>query len=679
MSKQSGANYVIIGSGIAAVTAAEVLRSEDATASIVMLGVDEQPVYYRPALKDYLAGRVGEEKLPARSRQFYREQGIRFYADPAVSIDTQNQRVWLKSGRKLGYHRLLLACGARPARLTCPGSELDGIITLRDVSDYQGILKCLPKAHHIVVCGSGTLALETIEALRQRGHEVTHLLRKRILWSEVLDETASDLVLQQEQRDGVHVRLEDEVVEIQGRHGRIHSIRTSSGDTLTCDMLICAIGIEPNLDCIQESDIACGRGIYVNDWMRTSVPNVYAAGDVVEIQDAFTGRMRVRGQWYPAIHQARIAAYSMLDPQRDTLPRRHSNFYNATFLYGVPFAATGVTNIGGGKGIQEIVAEPEPRSYRKVLLKDGVPIGMLALGKRAQALAFKRAIDHHVQLGTIALCLFMPDFDLDSWLDNRGVPPPLLTVNITKPNEPEPSLEAASEVSRREATPEPETAPLPMSMDVARTNGAAQRLDWYLVPHADLPQIADLPPLLLSRREKLVIGRQPGVDLLLDIETVSRLHAELFYLEGRYVLRDLGSSNGIFVNGRRIPPRAVHFLQEGEEISFGSRARFLCICQARTEPDTSPLRKLQLPYMDLEGNTGGLMRRFAMLNMGNVAQTEKMPALQILTDWVEKGAEPRPATPLPGLTMCRSCGIANMRKARFCASCSAPLETKSEV
>ena len=195
--------YVVIGNGIAGVTAAEILRSEDSAADITVIADDPFPVYYRPALKDYLAGRVHEDKLWARPNSFYQDHRIRFLADRVVGIQAGQHAVQLQSGRQVGYDRLLLANGARAARLTCPGVELAGVTTLRTVADYQAVVSRLGTAQRIVVSGSGTLALETIETLRHRGYQVTHLLRRRTLWSEVLDATASDLVLQQERRDGV--------------------------------------------------------------------------------------------------------------------------------------------------------------------------------------------------------------------------------------------------------------------------------------------------------------------------------------------------------------------------------------------------------------------------------------------------------------------------------------------
>src|SRR5712692_5874231 len=421
--------YVVIGNGIAGVTAAEILRSEDSAADITVIADDPFPVYYRPALKDYLAGRVHEDKLWARPNSFYQDHHIRFLADRVVGIQAGQHAVQLQSGRQVGYDRLLLANGARAARRTCLGVELAGVTTLRTVADYQAVVSRLGTARRIVVSGSGTLALETIETLRHRGYQVTHLLRRRTLWSEVLDATASDLVLQQERRDGVDVRVEEEIAGVTGKHGQVTGVVTTSGARISCELVIIAIGVEPNIDFIKSSGIPCGRGVRVDSGMRTSAPDIYAAGDVLETTDTTTGRTRVIGQWYPAIQQARAAAYSMLDLLDTNNPFRSATFYNATFLYGLDFGSVGLANIPkGGQGYQEIVADPQPRTYRKVLLKNGVPVGMISLGDRKGALAFKRAIDHGVNLTPVASKLFANDFKLNEWLDKEGVPASILGV-----------------------------------------------------------------------------------------------------------------------------------------------------------------------------------------------------------------------------------------------------------
>ena len=299
--------------------------------------------------------------------RFTEDQRIRFVQGRVMGIHTSQKFVQLDSGQRLAYHKLLLANGARPRQLSCPGLNLAGVSTLRTIADYQEIMRQLGSAKRIVICGSGTLALESAETLHHRGFQVTHLLRQHMLWSEVLDPIASDLVLSEERRDGIDVRTGEEIAEIVGRKGQVSEVITTSGAHIPCDMVLIAIGIEPLINFIQASGIACGRGVKVDNNMRTSVQHIYAAGDVIETADPITGRTRVLGQWYPAIEQARKAAYSMLG-KFDAFAgaSQSSNYYNATFLYGLDFVSVGLTQLPANvQGLQEIVADPQPRNYRK--------------------------------------------------------------------------------------------------------------------------------------------------------------------------------------------------------------------------------------------------------------------------------------------------------------------------
>lgn len=545
-------SYLIIGNGIAGVTAAEILRGEDSASTIAVIADDPFPVYYRPALKDYLAGRVQEDKLWARPSSFYQNHNIHFLPERVTSILVGQHAVQLRNGRQVPYERLLLANGARPGTLTCPGVQLQGVTTLRTVADYQAVMDYLNGVRRVVVSGSGTLALETIETLRHRGYEVTHLIRRQTLWSEVLDTTASDLVIQQERRAGVDVRVEEEIAEITGKRERVNGVLTTSGARIPCDMVIIAIGVEPTIDFIKASGIGCGRGVRVDGQMHTNAPDIYAAGDVLETSDPFTRRTRVLGQWYPAIQQARAAAYSMLDLLDSEQPFKFSTFYNATFLYGLDFASVGVTNL---PGYREIVADPEPRMYRKVVLQDGVPIGMLSLGNRKHALAFKRAIDHHVNLLPVASRLFASDFDLSNWLDKQGVPPPLLAVRRLGEHAVKQTAYASGGYTTVAAT-----VPVPTEA--------------VLVHDPDRVTGLKLPDCVLSQTRVISIGRQPGVHLLVDQGSVSRRHAEISYANGQYVLLDLGSTNGTFVNDVHIEPRSTYILKPNDLIRFGKLVSF---------------------------------------------------------------------------------------------------------
>src|SRR6266567_3119936 len=574
-------SYVVIGNGITGVTAAEILRTEDAAAHITVIADDPFPVYYRPALKDYLAGRVREDKLWARPGSFYQDQRIRFLSDRVIGVQVGQHAVQLQSGQQVGYSRLLLANGAAASRLACPGTDLAGVTTLRTVADYQAVVARLNTTRRVVVTGSGTLALETIETLRHRGHSVTHLLRRRTLWSEVLDATASDLVLQQERRDGVDVRVEEEIAEITGKNGQVTGVVITSGERISCDIVIIAIGVEPIIDFIKSSGIPCGRGVQVDGSMRTSAPDVYAAGDVLETTDTMTGRIRVIGQWFPAISQGRAAAYSMLGLLDSASPFRSSTFYNATFLYGLDFASVGLTQIPGESGsgaYQEIIADPQPRTYRKALLKGGVAVGMLSLGDRKQTLAFKRAVDHSVNLAPVSSRLFAGDFNLNEWLDSQGVPPPILGVK--------------KEPTR--ATPAGGTA---IGATILKPSPGSRKveeppiIEAFLVPASSngAPPANSAGETPLSQAKTITIGRQAGAYFLVDHASISRRHAEITYANGQYELQDLGSSNGTFVNEARLQPDKAHILKHNDRVRFGQVA-FVFLARSAEKHESNAAR-----------------------------------------------------------------------------------------
>lgn len=573
-------SFLIIGNGIAGITAAETLRTELPDASIGIIADDDQPVYFRPALKDFLAERVHEEKLWARPPGFYQQQQIHFLVDHVARILPDQHMVVLRSGGRVHYGRLLLATGAQALSLTCPGADLAGVTTLRTLDDYQQIQERLTAVRRVVVSGSGTLALETVETLRGRGFHVTHLLRKRLLWSEVLDATASDLVMQEEQRAGVDIRLECEIASIEGAHGSVTAVMTGSGERIPCEIVLIAIGIVPNVDYIQASGIACRRGVLVDEYLRTNAPDIYAAGDVVESVIAETGRTRLVGQWYPAIQQARAAAYSMLDLLDTARPFRIDTFYNATFLYGLPFASVGVTNI---RGYRELVADPQPRIYRKLLLCDDVPVGLLSLGHRKHTLAFKRAIDHQVNLSEVRAKLFDDDFDLAGWLDERGVLPLQLGVQRIQVTDPlaihaDPIVRSGREPA--EVAPEPIVEPVGEEQMLENLT-ATDHTEAFLLHVIDAHLPLRVAETLLTREKPFVIGRQPGdVDLVVNEGSVSRRHASVRYQDSHFELCDLGSLNGTFINGQRLVPQRPYELHVNDEIRYGNIVTFRFLLRA---------------------------------------------------------------------------------------------------
>jgi NADPH-dependent 2,4-dienoyl-CoA reductase/sulfur reductase-like enzyme/pSer/pThr/pTyr-binding forkhead associated (FHA) protein/CRP-like cAMP-binding protein/Fe-S-cluster-containing hydrogenase component 2 len=602
-------SYVIIGNGIAGVTAAEILRAEVALCSITIVADDLLPVSYRPALKDFLGGHLPEAKLWARPATFYQDQRIRFVPGRVFGINTMQRFVQLHDGKRINFDKLLLANGARPRHLSCPGLNLAGVSTLRSVADYKEIQRRLSHVNRVVICGSGTLALESAETLRHRGYEVTHLLRGATLWSEVLDPVASDMVLQEERRDGIDVHCGEEVAEIVGKHGQVAQVITTGGERIACEMVLIAIGIEPLTDFIRASGVACGRGVKVDNGMCTNVSNIYAAGDVVEITDESTGRTRVPGQWFPAVQQAQVAAYNMLGllapghpfyPGPTSVARyAYTNYYNATFLYGLDFVGLGLTTRPPA-GYQEIIADPQPRSYRKVMLKNGSIVGALLLGDRTQALAFKRAIDHRVNLAPVADQLFTADFNLDTWLDQHNIPGAIL--NVDK----EGSGGYLNGNDRLVDTPA-------LSSAEYTRNFRAKDVDAFLVPipHPKVPfAVAELQLHQSSQPTVMTIGRQAGVTFQLEHSSVSRIHAEVTCADGAYVLRDKGSANGTFFNGVPLTRASAYQLSHHDQVRFGD-AQFRFELRQRL-PSGSPLvsSATRSGFLPVLGTNPGRQRRY---------------------------------------------------------------------
>ena len=608
-------SYVIVGNGIAGVTAAETVRQEQPSAEITIIAETSTPACHRPSLKDYLAGRVEEDVLFARRPSFYADKGLSFLLDRVVDVDVARHQIALRRGQSIDYDRLLLAMGARSRRLTCPGSDLAGVLTLRSVTDYQAALRFLAIAGRVVVYGGGLLALETVDTLRQSGVRVTHLLRRRQLWAEVLDRTASELILHQEQEAGVEVRVEGEIEEITGKSGRVQGIITRNGARIPCDLLIVAIGSEPAIDCIKASGIACERGVTVDHAMRSSVANVYAAGDVAETLDPLTGLMRIPGQWYPAMQQGRAAAYGMMG-MLDTLRLLHSAPYcnaylrpiNTFSLFGFDIAAIGLTS---ASAYSEVMADIKTHIYSKVWLKNGVPVGLLSFDGQRDTLAFKRAIDHAVDLSPVASCLFERDFKLQNWLDGQKVPAPVLAVRKTRTNGPGLATTMPMRSFRRQFAPAAPLIELPeadederwetMPLDVA-TNGNP-----YTLPV--IPSAAFLAPMLPARTaqllvvgndideastmmlnpqdpdmtaapehthtpigqgEVLTIGRESTSKLVINHQSISRHHATITSTNGAYFLRDMGSRNGTFINETRLDPAREYLLKSRDYIRIGN-------------------------------------------------------------------------------------------------------------
>jgi NADPH-dependent 2,4-dienoyl-CoA reductase/sulfur reductase-like enzyme/nitrite reductase/ring-hydroxylating ferredoxin subunit len=322
---------VIVGGGAAGFAAAEMLRRQRYTGSIVMLSEDDAPPVDRPNLsKDYLDGSAPEDWVPLRPQGYYAEQGVDLRLNSrVVAIDTRAHELEFGDGSKLAYDRLLLATGAEPVRLTIPGMDLPHVHTLRSLADTRAIIAQAATARAAVVMGASFIGLEVAASLRKRGLEVHVVAPDRLPMERVLGPEMGDFVRGLHEAHGVIFHLEDSATSIEA-----HQVTLGRG-TIAADLVVVGVGVRPRLALAEKAGLAIGRGVVVDARLETSVPGIYAAGDIARWPDPHGGEsMRVE-HWVVAQRQGQVAALNMLGGQVkfDAVPFFWSQHYDVAINY----------------------------------------------------------------------------------------------------------------------------------------------------------------------------------------------------------------------------------------------------------------------------------------------------------------------------------------------------------
>lgn len=371
--------YVIVGGGPAGVSAAIAIRSKDADGSVVILDRDRDPPYYRTELDTYIGGTTPEAELPLHPESFYHEQRIERRQPTVVTRLRHAERsVDLEDGSSVPYDALLLAPGSRPLRGSWPGADLPGVTTVRTWDDAREVIRRIGETiRPAVVVGGGVLGLILAEGIHQRGRRVTLLERERTLWAPLLDEPASELVRKGLEKAGVDVGLEEEVTEISAENGRAGGIRTSRGRRLETELVVVAIGVRPDLGCLEGSGIRVDRGILIDHEFRTNVAGIFAAGDAAQAYDPLTGFFRVVTNWNNAMEQGRLAGLSMAGAPT---PYRGVIVSNSEGFFGIRVSVTGLTQPGAKAHAVLTGRNEEKGLYRKLVLRQGRLAGALLVG-----------------------------------------------------------------------------------------------------------------------------------------------------------------------------------------------------------------------------------------------------------------------------------------------------------
>lgn len=381
--------YLIIGNGPGGNAAAEAIRRRDPQSEVALLSDESHPSYYRPLLPLLIKGEVGMPEMLRDS--LHSPQGVTVHLNRAVKeIAPSRKAVVLANGQEMGYDRLLLAMGSSASLPPITHLQGEGVHVLRKLDDAQSILSQARQAKKAVVIGGGRIGVKSALALRSLGLAVTIVEMLDHLIPLQLDQAAAAIVRRWVEKEGVKLLLGETVREVgreragsavdrllgRDKAGPVKGVVTGSDKRLEADMIVVAVGVRANTQLAASAGLKVRNGVLVDDLLRTSDPNIYAAGDVVETVDLTTGQPMVSGTWTNAVAMGHAAGENMAGGKQ-SFPGA-LNVYNAMEVGGLPVISAGVVTADGS---YESYISGSGDNYRKLVFGANRLLGLLLIGE----------------------------------------------------------------------------------------------------------------------------------------------------------------------------------------------------------------------------------------------------------------------------------------------------------
>ena len=406
--------HLIIGNGIAGINAAQAIRHVDAEAEIVMVSDERFPPYSRPMISQVLDGSQPHEKLPLYSEDIYKALHITPVLGARVTdLDVDNRSVRLADDTRIDFDRLLIASGADARKLQAGGMDLENIFYMRTEAHVRRQLAGIAGAKQGLVLGGGLVGFKAAYGLLKRGLKVTMLITSGYPLSMQVDEVAGRMIMNELLAHGLTVKVGVSVTGFEG-NGRVARAVLDNGEPLPCDLVIIGKGVRPSLDFIPRDRIDVDLGIVVDEFLQSSVPGIYAAGDTAESIDIARQVRWVNAIWPEAAAQGRVAGQNMAG-RRVRYPGSLSR--NVMRVYDLDVMTVGYANPGKDEGLRQVSTGGENQGYyRSLVFRDEMLVGAVLINGIEQGGVMRALIENRTPVRVPEKILMSPNFNFSKLL-----------------------------------------------------------------------------------------------------------------------------------------------------------------------------------------------------------------------------------------------------------------------
>ncbi len=402
--------YTIIGNSAAGISSAETLRKLDENSEITIISKEPDIAYSRCLISWYVDGSLKKENLFFRTDHFYDDYRISpILGQEVIKIDKKDSKLICKNGNEIDYDKLLIATGSRPFRPPISGTGHKNILSFHSMYDAEIIIKNLEIMKNIVIVGAGIVSLEAAYALARRGADVTVVEMLPHILPSNFDPIASEIFLKDLVKSGIKVITSKSIISIEGENDRVSGVKLSDGSDLKCQMVILATGVRANSEIASNSGLNVNIGIIVDEYLRTNDSNIFAAGDVIEIDDVSSGKRVPSATWYNAVVQGRFAAYNMVGQRRRYT--RAVGVQSAVEFREIPAISFGTTQIPPLEQMNyNSISIKRNGVYRKLIIKGERLVGLIFVGDISNAGFYAKLIKNQINIENIKSKLLKPDF-----------------------------------------------------------------------------------------------------------------------------------------------------------------------------------------------------------------------------------------------------------------------------